>query len=289
MNKNANLRERIDRWNHMIMPKSRLRLDKEVKHAWNWIPNWSSDTLWQVEHTHNRNSFIVDTSKKTCTSNFWELVGIPCRHAVAALGFRNQSLEDFVDDYYSKDTCEKCYGYNVSHINGQDMWLKVDMEKILPPSYKRVPRQSKKLRRREPDEDPNKVRTQTSYGVHGYNARSCTSQVVDPEAKKRKFEMLAANLAAPFTTTQAQPNLVINGPVSSSPSQPNHSAPVTSAHGEIVTSSQIDNVPDYILSAPIPTTDDVPAAPVSAIPRVLKPIEFNIPFHNDYYIDVLHL
>ncbi|KAI5442403.1 hypothetical protein KIW84_011467 [Lathyrus oleraceus] len=58
------------------------------------------------------NSFIVDTSKKTCTCNFWELVGIPYRHAVAALGFRNQSPEDFVDDYYSKDTYEKCYGHN---------------------------------------------------------------------------------------------------------------------------------------------------------------------------------
>lgn len=192
MNKNVNLRERIDRWNHMIMPRPRLRLDKEVKHAWNWIPNWSSDTLWQVEYTNNRNSFIVDTSKKTRTSNFWELLGIPCRHAVTALGFRNQSLKDFVDDYHSKDTYEKCYGYNVSHINGQDMWPKVAMEKMLPSSYKRVPGRPKKLRRREPDEDPNKVKTQTSYcytryGVHGHNTRSCTSQVVDLKLKKERY------------------------------------------------------------------------------------------------------
>ncbi|KAI5398069.1 hypothetical protein KIW84_063755 [Lathyrus oleraceus] len=143
---NANLRERVDRWNHRIMPRPRFRLGKEVEHAGNWIPNWSGDTLWQVEHTHIRNSFIVDTSKKTCTCNFWELVDIPCRHVFVALGFRNQSPEDFVDDYYSKDTYEKCYGYNVSPINGQDMCPEVDMEEMLPPSYKRGLERPKKMR-----------------------------------------------------------------------------------------------------------------------------------------------
>src|SRR4051812_7978576 len=155
MNRNASLRERVDRWKHRIMPRPRIRLDKEVEHAGNWILNWSGDTLWQVEHIHTRNSFIVDTSKKTCTCNFWELVGIPCRYAVAALGFKNQRPEDFVDDYYSKVAYAKCYNYSVSPINGQDMWPEVDMEEMLPPSYKRGPGRPKKLRRREPGEDPN--------------------------------------------------------------------------------------------------------------------------------------
>lgn len=137
------------------------------------------------------NSFTVVTSKKTCTCNCWELLGIPCRHAITALGFKRQFLEDFVDDYYSKDTYEKCHGYNVSPINGQDIWLKVGMEEMSSPSYKRGPGPPKKPRRREPDEDHNKVRTQTSYccircGVHGYNEISCTSQVVYPEAQKVK-------------------------------------------------------------------------------------------------------
>ena len=85
----------------------------------------------------------------------------------------------------------RCYGYNVSPINGQDMWPKIDREEMLPPSYKRGPERPKKLRRKEPDEDPNKGRIQTSYccpryGIHDHNSRSCTSQVVDPEAQKRK-------------------------------------------------------------------------------------------------------
>lgn len=70
-----------------------------------------------------------------------------------SLHFRNQSPEDLVDDYYSKDTYEKCYGYNISLINGQGMWSEVDMEEMLPPSYKRGHIRPKKLGRREPDEE----------------------------------------------------------------------------------------------------------------------------------------
>lgn len=93
--------------------------------------------------------------------------------------------------------------------------------------------------------------------------------------------MLAANLETTFEATQTQPNLDVNGPVAFAQSQPNHNALVTSAQSAPVTSSQTDDVLDYILSAYVPTADDIPAAPVSTTPRVLKLVEFNIPFHND--------
>ena len=90
MNKNATLRQKVDRWGQRIMPKPRYRLDKEVEMSGNWTPIWSKNEIWQVVHIHNKHSFIVDVSKKSCTCNIWELVGIPCRHAVAALGYRQQ-------------------------------------------------------------------------------------------------------------------------------------------------------------------------------------------------------
>lgn len=132
----------------------------------------------QVEHTHINNSFIVDTLKKLFTCNFWELVVIPCRHVVATLGFRNQYPEDLVDNYYSKYTYDKGYGYNVSHINGQDIWSEVDMEEMFPSSHKRGPGRPKKLRRREPDEYPNKVRTRTSYCCTRYGVHAIMQEVV---------------------------------------------------------------------------------------------------------------
>lgn len=75
------------------------------------------------------------------------------------------------------------------------MWPKVNVEEMLPPTYKRGPGKPKKLRRREPNEETNKGKTQisycyTRYGVLGHNARSRTNLVVDPEAQKRKIYMI---------------------------------------------------------------------------------------------------
>lgn len=84
-----------------------------------------------------------------------------------------------------------CYSYNLRPINGQDMWPEVDIEEMLHPTYKRGHGMTTKLRRKEPDNNPNMERTQTSYcctyfGVHVLNARSCTSLVVNHEVRKRK-------------------------------------------------------------------------------------------------------
>lgn len=117
---NASLRELVDRWKNRIMPRSRLRLDTEVEHASSWISTWSGETMWQVEHVHTIHSFIFYTSKRMCTCNLWELISIPCRHEVFALGFKNQRPKEFMDDYYSKDTYMAYYSFNVSPIDGQD-------------------------------------------------------------------------------------------------------------------------------------------------------------------------
>lgn len=78
------------------MPRSRLRLDKKLNiQVIGFHPGLVKQ--WQVEHVHTRHSFIIDTSKKNMYL-FWELVGIPCRHVVSALGFMKKYLEDSVVD-----------------------------------------------------------------------------------------------------------------------------------------------------------------------------------------------
>jgi len=189
MNKNSTLRQKVDRWEKWACPKPRYRLDKEVEKSSSWTPIWSKDEIFQVVHIHTKYSFMVDIAKRRCACNFWELVGILCRHAVVALGFMMQRPDEFFYDCYSKQRYLDCYDNNVSPINGEDIWPEVEVEEMLPPSYKRGPDRPKKQRRGEPDEDPNKGRTTTTYrctkcNKHGHNTRSCISQVTDPEAKK---------------------------------------------------------------------------------------------------------
>ncbi|CAK8542307.1 unnamed protein product [Lathyrus sativus] len=107
------------------------------------------------------------------------------------------------------------------------MWLEVNNEEMLHLSYKRSPGRPKKLRRKEPDEDPNKGRTPTSYcctnyGVHDHNARSCTTLVPDPEALKRKKKPKknATQTTQPESSTEQQ-----NFEASTEQQQPHHELP----------------------------------------------------------------
>ena len=74
-------------------------------------------------------------------------MGIPCRHAVAALGYRKQRPELYVDDYYSRTKYAECY-------------TEVDAPKLLPPTYKNGPGRPRKLRIREFDENGARMRRQ---------------------------------------------------------------------------------------------------------------------------------
>ncbi|KAK2457356.1 hypothetical protein QL285_004634 [Trifolium repens] len=186
---------KLEKWEHRIMPNPLKRLEKEIKMAGSWGPILTNTETWQVSHIYNQQQFIVDTQKQTCTCGFWELVGIPCRHAIAALGYRKQDPVEFVHNCYSKEKYAQCYGYGISAINGVDMWLKpaegVD-DTILPPSYKNGPGRPRKLRIRGTDEDGARKRrrvatyTCTRCSQPGHNSLSCKAKEQCPKGLKRK-------------------------------------------------------------------------------------------------------
>jgi hypothetical protein len=188
---------KLANWPHRIMPMPQRRLEKEINMTGYWHCTWVIHEEFQVAHEFNGQQFIVNTAKKTCTCNFWDLVGIPCRHVVCAISYQGKDPLDFVDDCYSREKYAACYGFAISAINGVDMWPKppdgVVEEKLLPPLYKRGPGRPKKLRIREFDEDgvrkPRKGKYHcTTCGAPGHNTGSC-KKPQDPNALKRKVNL----------------------------------------------------------------------------------------------------
>jgi hypothetical protein len=197
MNRTSTIRSKLGKWQHDIMPMPRKRLNVEVEGAGNWIATWGNNLEFEVELVGGGKRFSVDLTKRTCSCNFWELVGIPCRHAITAMSKIDENPENYVSEWYSRKTYETCYSFNVSTINGQDMWPDIEYEEMLPPVYKRAPGRPKKLRRRGGDEPrPGKwsrrvhgdgpINRCTTCNAEGHNAKSCKSLTIDPEAAKRK-------------------------------------------------------------------------------------------------------
>ncbi|XP_057440306.1 uncharacterized protein LOC130732221 [Lotus japonicus] len=173
MNRFATLREKSKGWKGNVMPKPRKRLDREINYSGRWVATWVAQGLFQVEHAGFEDQFIVDIEKQTCTCNFWELNGIPCRHAVSCLSDRGLNPENYVHDYYKKTAYNTCYEHIISPINGENKWPKLQQDDILPPEIKRGPGRPKKLRRREPDEPDKKNPTKLRRGGSSYTCSRC--------------------------------------------------------------------------------------------------------------------
>jgi len=184
MSRFANLREKVSKYQGDVMPKPRNRLNREIERSGNWMVVWAGGDKFEVTQGFTMEKFVVDLKQLSCTCWFWELVGIPCRHVVTAINYRLEEPENYVHRFYKKAAYQRCYGEQISPINGQPMWPKTNSQPILPPSYKTPAGRPRKLRRREADEtvSHSKINRRnlkmkcTRCDQFGHNIRGCKSQ-----------------------------------------------------------------------------------------------------------------
>ncbi|XP_071702750.1 uncharacterized protein [Rutidosis leptorrhynchoides] len=139
---------------------------------------WSGSDQYQVSGLHNEQC-VVDLVRRTCACNKWELTGMPCKHAVAALynhTFNSMDVrvpEEWVDQVYWMDTWKKL---TLSHV----------INVLLPPKRVVSAGRPKKNRRKGLNEDDNitngthlsrkgKSTTCGICGEYGHNRRGCTT------------------------------------------------------------------------------------------------------------------
>ncbi|WVZ18731.1 hypothetical protein V8G54_006053 [Vigna mungo] len=182
MKRFATLREKAMTYVGVVMPRPRKRLDKEIEKSGNWIPTWVGAEKFEVTHGFTMDKFVVDLSNKSCSCYSWDLIGIPCRHATAAINYKVQNPEDYVHVYYKKPAYVTCYAPEIVPINGQQMWpTSENTPLLLPPIYKIPLGRPKKLRRREADEPVRHTKLSKKQAImkcssckeYGHNVRSC--------------------------------------------------------------------------------------------------------------------
>ena len=142
--------------------------------------------------------FVVDLTEHSCSSYLWDLVGILCRHAMAAIHDKIEIPKDYVHPYYKKNAYLACYGPKITPINGQKMWPKSDFPELLWPIYKRPLGRPKKLRRREADEHvshskitkKNIAMKCTRCNQFGHNIRTCRKRNTTITTRKVTFNSI---------------------------------------------------------------------------------------------------
>nr|XP_051222305.1 uncharacterized protein LOC127340602 [Lolium perenne] len=150
------IRTMLEGIRNKLMVKYNRTRDKAAKARWEITPfyseklaeakRWSRDCtakvtedgLWQVTSVSGR-IVAVDLKKHSCSCRKWDLTGIPCNHAVAAIMKLSQHAEDYVHDFFKKPMYEKAFSYTVYPVPGPEDWNTTDTQDIDPPVFRDRP------------------------------------------------------------------------------------------------------------------------------------------------------
>ncbi|XP_012841115.1 PREDICTED: uncharacterized protein LOC105961430 [Erythranthe guttata] len=164
----------------------------EVRLAGNWI----------FEICLELRTFIVDLHKRQCSCRKFDLTGIPCIHACAAIMYDKRKVEDFVHKYYWKQTYINVWEDMIYPIPDKQEWIEAEGEKLQPPMMRIAPGRPKKSRVRAPDEPRasgaiSKVgrrMTCSNCNEFGHNKLSCKNP---PKPKRKKTSDNAVESSRP--------------------------------------------------------------------------------------------
>ena len=157
---------------------------------------WNGEYQYQVTGPWD-DQVAVDIMQKSCSCRKWELTGMPCKHAVAALWDRAGHREDvgipesWVHESYWLTTWKKVYSYKLYCLNGPHLWKKRPCPNtLIPPKHHTQIGRPPKKRKKSADELSSqkmssggklsrvgKTVTCTTCKTPGHNKRSCKVKV----------------------------------------------------------------------------------------------------------------
>ncbi|XP_042029713.1 uncharacterized protein LOC121776580 [Salvia splendens] len=141
----------IKSYDHAVPPVIKELVDKWYVRAASWRATWNGQSSYQVIGPYGQ--YVVNMRNFTCSCRLWQLIGIPCTHAIATINKNGDDVTRYVSRYYLKSTMIMLYENVLYPINGVDNWPKTTSDGVLelaPPRSKRQRGRPKKLRREEP-------------------------------------------------------------------------------------------------------------------------------------------
>ncbi|KAL4366839.1 hypothetical protein GQ457_05G034720 [Hibiscus cannabinus] len=169
------------KWKNQICPKICAKVEEHRELSAFCHVSWNGADGYEV--VSNRDTFVVDLKEKKCTCRYWDLTGIPCKHAICVILFKKDRVEEYINDFYKKDMYEKCYNFVIPPLAGEKFWPATNMGDIEPPLPRKLPGRPKKKRVPEEGEcsgtslsrKGRKMRCQLCFKV-GHNSRTCPTK-----------------------------------------------------------------------------------------------------------------
>ncbi|KAF7140647.1 hypothetical protein RHSIM_Rhsim06G0119600 [Rhododendron simsii] len=166
-------------WTHGITANIKKLLIKVGREARHCKAKYCGGTEYDVMDNGVRH--LVDLGRIECVCRQWEISGIPCKHAMAAIMKDRKNVEDFVHSYYSKEMYLRAHGSMIHPILDHSMWTIVPGDPLDSPPLRRLSGRPRKARKRAANEPAagtsQSKRSQTVKCMRckefGHNKRTC--------------------------------------------------------------------------------------------------------------------
>ncbi|KAK9211789.1 hypothetical protein WN943_001166 [Citrus x changshan-huyou] len=77
--------------------------------------------------------FVVKLESSTCDCGYWEIAGLPCEHAMAAMGYARHQVQEYVPTCFSRQAYLSTYSVMFSPLPDQCTWEPTGRPLIDPP------------------------------------------------------------------------------------------------------------------------------------------------------------
>ncbi|KAL4592740.1 hypothetical protein LXL04_005744 [Taraxacum kok-saghyz] len=193
----------INKCETLLTPTATQLFEVIKKEAARYVAQYNGAVKYQVGCPW-QDQYVVDLNDRSCTCRNWEITGMPCKHAVAAIWDRiansedSSPVEEYVHPCYMTTTWRAMYFNKIDPINGRSLWPKSESPyTLLPPKHHKQIGRPKKKRKRGVDEDRGQTSnlsrryvpvTCAKCGNKGHNSRTCKGQgeLVIPEQEEHR-------------------------------------------------------------------------------------------------------
>ncbi|KAL3620622.1 hypothetical protein CASFOL_035534 [Castilleja foliolosa] len=165
-------RETCSHWETtMLVPSAENRVSEALDYARNYQVLRANESEFEVISHEGTN--VVDIRNRCCSCRGWEIYGLPCSHAVAALLSCRQNVHRFAESCFTVASYRKAYSQTIHPIPDRTLWGElitdgaqqggesvVEEMVVNPPKSLKPPGQPRKRRTQSKD------RRQTKRVVH---------------------------------------------------------------------------------------------------------------------------
>ncbi|KAG8367337.1 hypothetical protein BUALT_Bualt16G0061700 [Buddleja alternifolia] len=124
-------REGMERFKGTVCPNIMKKIDTQTALSRNCHAIWGSGETYEVMHGLDNHVVVLD--EHHCSCGMFQMVGYPCCHAIAAMGFHRKEVEDYVNSYLKKDVYLRVYSHSINPIPDMHDFEESSLGKVSAP------------------------------------------------------------------------------------------------------------------------------------------------------------